>query len=141
MGFSAFLLMLAVALMFFGIPMRGSWPLLLAVSFFFLLVELNIGLMISAYAKTQMQGLLLAFTWVMIEFFFSGYGVPVENMPDVLQKIAPIFPIYHYMIIFRSILLKGVGLWAWWPHLLAGAIIGVVVMSMAVWFMGRQKWE
>jgi ABC-2 type transport system permease protein len=141
MGFSAFLLMLAVALLFFGIPMRGSWPLLLGVSFFFLLVELNIGLMISAYSKTQMQGLLLAFTWVMVEFFFSGYGVPVENMPDMLQKIAPIFPIYHYMIIFRSILLKGVGLLSWWPHLLAGAIIGVVVMTMAVWFMGRQKWE
>ncbi|MBN1992617.1 MAG: ABC transporter permease, partial [Anaerolineae bacterium] len=127
MGFVAYLLMLAVAMLFFGIPMRGSWTLLLGVSFFFLLVELNIGLMISAYAKNQMQALLLAFTWVMIEFFFSGYGVPVENMPDILQQLAHIFPIYHYMIIFRSILLKGVGLTAWWPHLLAGTIIGLVV--------------
>jgi ABC-2 type transport system permease protein len=141
MGFIAFLLMLAIAMLFFGIPMRGSWPLLLGVSFFFLLVELNIGLMISAYSKNQMQALLLAFSWVMIEFFFSGYGVPVENMPDILQQIAPVFPIYHYMIIFRSILLKGVGLTAWWPHLLAGAIIGLVVVMFTVWFMGRQKWE
>jgi ABC-2 type transport system permease protein len=141
MGYTSFLLMLAVAMLAFGIPMRGSWVLLLGVSFFFLLVELNIGLMISAYAKNQMQALLLAFSWVMIEFFFSGYGVPVENMPDILQKIAPIFPIYHYMIIFRSILLKGVGLAAWWPHLLAGFIIGVVVMMITAWFMGRQKWE
>ena len=141
MGFTAFLLMLAVAMTFFGIPMRGSWALLLGVSFFFLLVELNIGLMISAYAKNQMQALLLAFTWVMIEFFFSGYGVPVENMPDILQRLAHTFPIYHYMIIFRSILLKGVGLAAWWPHLLAGAVIGLVVVMFTIWFMGRQKWE
>jgi ABC-2 type transport system permease protein len=141
MGFTAFLLMLAVAMLAFGIPMRGSWLLLLTISFFFLLVELNIGLMVSAYSKNQMQALLLTFTWVMIEFFFSGYGVPVENMPNILQKIAPIFPIYHYMIIFRAILLKGVGLTAFWPHLLAGAVIGGVVLLITVWFMGQQKWE
>jgi len=141
MGFTAFLLMLAVAMLAFGIPMRGSWFLLLTISFFFLLVELNIGLMVSAYSKNQMQALLLTFTWVMVEFFFSGYGVPVENMPNVLQKIAPIFPIYHYMIIFRAILLKGVGLTAFWPHLLAGAVIGGVVLMITVWFMGQQKWE
>jgi ABC-2 type transport system permease protein len=141
LGFTAFLLMLAVAMLGFGIPMRGSWTLLLAISFFFLLVELNIGLMVSAYSKNQMQALLLTFTWVMVEFFFSGYGVPVENMPDILQKIAPIFPIHHYMIIFRSILLKGVGLEAFWPQLLAGFVIGVVVLMMTIWFMGRQKWE
>jgi ABC-2 type transport system permease protein len=84
---------------------------------------------------------MLAFMWVMVEFFFSGYGVPVENMPKILQQIAPIFPIYHYMIIFRGILLKGVGLAAWWPHLLAGLAIGAVVMTLAVWLLGRQKWE
>ena len=141
MGFTSFLLMLAVAMLAFGIPMRGSWILLMGISFFFLLVELNIGLMISAYAKNQMQALLLAFTWVMVEFFFSGYGVPVENMPDILQKFAPIFPIYHYMIIFRGILLKGVGLTAFWPHLVAALAIGAMVMVLTIWFLGRQHWE
>ena len=141
LGYLLFLSMLAVAILGFGIPMRGSWGLLLSVSFIFILIELGFGLMISAYAANQIQALMLAFMWVMIEFFFSGYGVPVENMPEVLQKIAPIFPIYHYMIIFRGILLKGVGLEAWWPHLLAGLAIGAVVMSMAVWFLGRQKGE
>ncbi len=141
LGYVSFLTMLAVAMLAFGIPMRGSWGLLLSVSFIFILIELGFGLMISAYSKNQVQALMLAFMWIMIEFFFSGYGVPVENMPDILQKIANMFPIYHYMIIFRSILLKGVGLQAWWPHLLAGLLIGSVVMSLAVWFLGRQKWE
>jgi ABC-2 type transport system permease protein len=141
LGYVSFLSMLAVAILAFGIPMRGSWPLLLGVALFFIFVELGIGLMISAYAKNQIQALMLAFMWIMIEFFFSGYGVPVENMPEILQRIAVLFPIYHYMIIFRAILLKGVGLSAFWPHLLAGAAIGVGVMSLAVWFLGRQRWE
>ncbi len=141
LAFTAYLLMLAIAILVFGIPMRGSWGLLLTISFFFILIELGFGLMISAYAKNQIQGLMLAFMWIMIEFFFSGYGVPVENMPEILQKAAVFFPIYHYMIIFRGILLKGVGLEAFWPHLLAALAIGSAVMAMAIWFLGRQKWE
>jgi ABC-2 type transport system permease protein len=141
LGYLLFLSMLAVAILVFGIPMRGSWGLLLSISFIFILIELGFGLMISAYAANQIQALMLAFMWVMIEFFFSGYGVPVENMPEILRMVAPIFPIYHYMIIFRGILLKGVGLAAWWPHLLAGLAIGAVVLILAVWLLGRQKWE
>lgn len=141
LAYTVFLSMLAVAILAFGVPMRGSWPLLLSISLIFILVELGFGLMISAYAANQLQGLILAFMWVMIEFFFSGYGVPVENMPQVLQKIAPIFPIYHYMIIFRGILLKGVGLDIFWPHLLAALAIGAVVLTLAVWLLGRQRWE
>lgn len=141
LGYTSFLCMLAVAITVFGIPMRGSWPLLLSISLLFILIELGFGLMISAYAKNQTQGLMLAFVWIMIEFFFSGYGVPVENMPIVLQHIAVFFPIYHFMIIFRAILLKGVGLTAFWPHLLAGILIGAGVMVLAARFLGHQKWE
>lgn len=141
LAYISFLCMLAVAILAFDIPMRGSWWLLLPISLFFILVELGFGLMISAYAKNQIQGLMLAFMWIMVEFFFSGYGVPVENMPEILQKIAHAFPIYHYMIIFRGILLKGVGLDVFWPHLLAAFAIGCVVMSMAIWFLGQQRWE
>lgn len=141
LGYVVFLSMLAVAIVAFDVPMRGSWWLLLPISLFFILVELGFGLMISAYAKNQTQGLMLAFMWIMVEFFFSGYGVPVENMPAILQKIAHIFPIYHYMIIFRGILLKGVGLEAFWPHLLAATGIGLVVMALTVWFLSHQHWE
>ena len=141
LAYISFILMMLVAMYGFGIPMRGSWTLLLGSASIFLFVELSIGLMISAQARTQIQGMLLAFMWVMIEFFFSGYGVPVENMPPLLQKLANIFPIYHFMIIFRAILLKGVGLDVIWSQLLAGLAIGVVVIPTAVWFLGRQKWD
>ena len=141
LAYISFILMLLVAMYGFGVPMRGSWTLLLGSASIFLFVELSIGLMISAQARTQIQGMLLAFMWVMIEFFFSGYGVPVENMPPLLQKLANIFPIYHFMIIFRAILLKGVGLDVIWPQLLAGLAIGVVVIPTAIWFLGRKQWD
>jgi ABC-2 type transport system permease protein len=141
LSYLTFILMLLVAMNFFGVPMRGSWLLLLGSASIFLFIEISIGLMISAVSANQLQALLGAFMWVMVEFLFSGYGVPVENMPPVLQKLAHIFPIYHFMIIFRGILLKGVGLETIWPQILAGLAIGAVVIPTAVWFLGRQKWE
>jgi len=141
LSYITFMLMMQVAIHAFGVPMRGSWPLLLGSASIFLFVELSIGLMISAVSATQLQALLGAFMWVMVEFLFSGYGVPVENMPLILQRIAHIFPIYHYMIIFRAVLLKGVGLETIWPQILAGLAIGAVVIPTAVWFLGRHKWE
>jgi len=141
LSYVTFILMMQVAIHAFGVPMRGSWLLLLGTASIFLFVELSIGLMISAVSRAQLQALLGAFMWVMIEFLFSGYGVPVENMPPILQKVAHIFPIYHFMIIFRGILLKGVGLETIWPQILAGLVIGAVVIPTAAWFLGRQKWE
>jgi ABC-2 type transport system permease protein len=141
LSYVTFILMLLVAMHFFGVPMRGSWLLLLGSASIFLFIEISIGLMISAVSANQLQALLGAFMWVMVEFLFSGYGVPVENMPPILQSLAHIFPIYHFMIIFRGILLKGVGLETIWPQILAGLAIGAVVIPTAVWFLGRQKWE
>lgn len=141
LSYISFILMLLVAMYGFGVPMRGSWGLLLGSATIFLFVELSIGLMISAWSSNQIQGMLGAMMWVMTEFFFSGYGVPVENMPDALQKLAHIFPIYHWMIIFRAILLKGVGFDVILPQLLWGLGIGLVVIPLGMWILGRQKWD
>ena len=72
LSYVSFILMMLVALYGFGVPMRGSWALLLGSATIFLFVELSIGLMISAWSSNQMQGMLGAMMWVMTEFFFSG---------------------------------------------------------------------
>jgi ABC-2 type transport system permease protein len=75
-----FLLMLSLVVFVFRVPMRGSWSLLLIIAFFYLLLEMFWGLLISAISRTQVQALLLAFALMMVEVVFSGYAFPVENM-------------------------------------------------------------
>ena len=139
LGYMVFLLMLAISVFGFGVPMRGSWPLLLGLAAFYLLVELGWGIMASAISATQLQALLLCFVFVMIEVVFSGYAFPVENMPPALQWLANLFPIKHWLIVFRSILLKGAGPAAFWRELLALAGLGAGVMSLTVLMLRRQK--
>ena len=139
LGYVEFLLMLGAAVWLFHLPMRGSLPLLMAVAFFYMLVELGWGLMISALARTQMQALLSAFAVVMIMVIFCGYAFPVETMPPAMRLVANVFPLKHWLIVFRGILLKGVGLSVIWPELLAIALLGAVIYTGTVLLLARKR--
>jgi ABC-2 type transport system permease protein len=97
------------------------------------------GLMISAVAGTQMQALLIAFAVVMVMVIFCGYAFPVETMPPLMQIVANLFPLKHWLIIFRGILLKGVGIEVFWRELLAIAGLGAVIYSGTVLLMRRRR--
>jgi ABC-2 type transport system permease protein len=141
LGYALFLLMLAMVVIFFGVPLRGSLPLLMALSFLYMIVELGWGLMISAFAKNQMQALLITFAVIMVMIIFSGYAFPVDTMPPMMQLISNIFPLKHWLIIFRSILLKGAGIREFWPDLLAIFILGIIIYTGTIFLLRRNKLE
>jgi ABC-2 type transport system permease protein len=141
LGYTEFLLMLGLVVWGFDVPMRGSLPLLMVIAFLYMLVELGWGLMVSAVARTQMQALLISFAVVMVMVIFCGYAFPVETMPPLMQAIANIFPLKHWMIVFRGILLKGAGVQVFWRELLAIAGLGMAIYTGTVLFMRRKKLE
>ena len=138
LSYGAFLIMLSLVVFVFKIPMRGSWALLLIIAFFYLLIEMVWGLMISAVSKTQAQALLLAFTLMMAEVVFSGFAFPVENMPWLLQRVANFVPIKHWLLILRGILLKGAGVEVFSRELLSLALLGLVINIGTIFFLRRR---
>ena len=135
LSYGSFLIMLSLVVFVFKVPMRGSWSLLLIIAFFYLLIEMVWGLMISAVSKTQVQALLLAFTLMMVEVVFSGFAFPVENMPWLLQRVANFVPIKHWLLILRGILLKGAGVDIFWKELLSLAALGLVINITTIYFL------
>jgi ABC-2 type transport system permease protein len=139
LGYTLFLLMLGMVVWLFDVPMRGSLPLLMILAFIYMLVELGWGLMISAVAHTQMQALLACFVVVMVMIIFSGYAFPVETMPPFMQTIANIFPLKHWLIIFRAILLKGAGLGVFWREFLAILVLGAFIYAGTISLLRRTR--
>jgi len=126
-----FLLMLAVSVLAFGVPLRGS-PLLLGVlTLLFILVEISYGMLISSVAHTQQQAMLLVFVMAMVDMTFSGYMVRVRDLPVGLRAIAQVVPFNHYLTAIRGIMLKGAGLGDLWPHVAAMLAMGLVVSAAA----------
>ena len=132
-----FLLMLAVAVFVFEMPMRGSLPLLFVLTLLFIVAEIGYGMFISVFARTQQQAILFVFVLAMVDMTFSGYLVQVKHLPAVLQAIAQVVPFHHYLAIVRAVMLKGVGADALWPHAAAMMIMGLLVTAVAVHNLSR----
>ncbi|PWH14782.1 MAG: ABC transporter permease [Anaerolineae bacterium] len=115
----------------FDVPVRGDLGLILALSGLFLLSSLGIGLFGSTIANTQQEAMLTVWMTLLPSIFLSGFFFPLEAMPKVLQWISYIFPLRYYLVIIRSLLLKGVGITALWEQVLALTIFGVAIMVAA----------
>jgi ABC-2 type transport system permease protein len=137
-GMVNFLLMLAVAMWGFGVPLRGSLWLLFALTVLFVAAEIGYGLFISSIARTQQQAILLVFVLAMVDMAFSGYLVPIKNLPEGLRLVARIVPLRHYLTIMRSVMLRGGGWSALWPHAAAMVAVGVLVTVLAVRNLSRR---
>ena len=132
LGYALFLAMLAVTTLLFGVPLRGSLFLLLGLGLVYLVAEIGKGILVSMATRTQLQAVLLAVVVAMVDMIFSGYAVAVETMPEVVRFLANFFAIRHWLTITRGIMLKGVGLEVFWPHVLAIIAIGTVIIGVTV---------
>ena len=132
-----FLLMLAVAVFVFEMPMRGSLPLLFVLTLLFIVAEIGYGMFISVFARTQQQAILFVFVLAMVDMTFSGYLVQVKHLPAALQAIAQVVPFHHYLIIIRGVMLKGAGMDVLWPHAAAMLLTGLLVTAIAVRNLSR----
>jgi ABC-2 type transport system permease protein len=126
-----FLGMLALNTLHFDIPLRGSLPLLMTLTAFYIFVEMGWGLLISAVARTQGQGFLGAFFVTILEIILSGQVLPVEYMPRAVQMIALLAPNRHYNVIVREIMLKGTALPGLWPQVVALGVLGTALYAVA----------
>ena len=122
---------LVIGVVWFGVPIRGSLPLLLVASLVFLMTTLGLGLFVSTIAKTQQEAMLLTFMINLPGIFLSGFFFPLEAMPLALQLLSYLIPLRYMLIILRAIVVKGVGLESFSSQAVALTIFAIVIMAGA----------
>jgi ABC-type multidrug transport system permease subunit len=100
---------LVVGVLVFGIPVRGSVPLLYGVAAIYLTVALGIGLWISSLVETQQQAMFVTFFIVIIYLLMSGLFTPIDSMAPWVRSVTEVNPVRHFVTISRAILMKGAG--------------------------------
>jgi ABC-2 type transport system permease protein len=131
-GFIQIFLVTAIAVWGFGVPLRGSFPLLVGLSMLFILNTLGLGLLVSTVTRTQQQAMMMAaFTVMMPMIYLSGLIFPIENMPKAVQAITYAIPVRYYASIIRGVFLRGSGLAVLWPEALTLALMGTGLLAVA----------
>jgi ABC-2 type transport system permease protein len=109
-GYVQVFLILLAAKFLFDVPIVGSVPLLVVLTFFFIVANLAVGITFSTIARNQLQAVQMAFFFFLPSLLLSGYMFPFRGMPGWAQDIGECLPLTHYLRVVRGILLKGNGL-------------------------------
>lgn len=119
---------LMVAMMFFKVPMRGSYSVLFLSILIFTFTTVFIAILVSTMAKNQQQAMMAGF---LVNFPFiqlSGVMFPVQNMPLLVKWLAYLDPLMYFVELLRNIMLKGGDLRLVLGHLGALLLIAVPVI-------------
>ncbi|MCP4358233.1 MAG: ABC transporter permease [Chloroflexi bacterium] len=127
------------AILWFGVPFNGSFPLFFALSAIFLFAIMGVGLLIGVFMRTQAAALALSFLIIFFPgFFMTGIFFPTVAMPEIVRLESLGLPGTHYAIITRGIFLPGVGLDVLWPYAVMMLALGVVFTGIAAMFFKKK---
>lgn len=130
-GFADMLLILAVAVLWFRVPVAGSLALLFALALVFIVTSLGLGLFISTVSHTQQQAMMVTFFIMLPSIILSGFIFPIANMPSPIRELTAVIPLRYFLVIVRGIFLRGNGLAELWPQVAALGAFGAAIFALA----------
>lgn len=116
----------------FDVPVRGSLLDVYLAGVLLILANLTLGLLISTKAQSQFQAMQMTFFVFLPSILLSGFMFPFAGMPKVVQWLAELLPLTHFLRLIRGIMLRGAGLMELWPDVLALIAFIVVMMTLAI---------
>lgn len=130
-GIFSFTIVLVTGVGWFGVPVKGSITLLIALSFLFLITTLAVGMLISTVAKTQLQAMQMSFAFILPSVLLSGFMFPRETMPVFIQWIGGIIPLTYFLEILRGIFLKESTLASLWQETVILSVFAFLICLLA----------
>ncbi|TVQ04864.1 MAG: ABC transporter permease [Balneolaceae bacterium] len=124
---------LVLAKFVFNVPFKGSYLLFFAEASLFILTALALGVFISSAANNQQTAMMISLAGLLLPtVLLSGFIFPIASMPEILQWLSHIIPAKWFLIIVRSIMLKGGDVFMLWKEtlILLAFTVGFIGLSM-----------
>ncbi len=125
------IVILLVGTLWFHVPIRGSFYLLFALTGLYLVPNLAIGLLVSTVAKTQRQAQMLVMPIMLPSMMLSGFFYPLAALPAALQFVSSLLPMTYFLVIVRSVVIKGAGIELLMPQVIALTVFSIVLLGVA----------
>jgi ABC-2 type transport system permease protein len=122
----------ALGILWFEVPFRGSFLVLLLGTMAFLFNSVGLGLLISTVSSTQQQAMMAGNLFLTPAILLSGLIFPIANMPVFFQYLTYLNPLMYFVIVTQGIFLKGAGLVLLWPQITAMTVLGMGMIGLAV---------
>ncbi len=132
-------LILIASYFLFGVEIKGSYIQLLLTTLLFLFTSTALGIFISVVSDSQQVAFTLAtFISLLPSIILSGFVFPIDNMPLFVQIITNVTPTKFYLVMLRSIMLKGVGITAFYDQVIYLVIYATVILLLGTIINNRK---
>jgi ABC-2 type transport system permease protein len=134
-------MILLAGYLIFGVVVKGSYLLLLLTTLIFLTASTSLGIFISVLSDSQQVAFTAAtFVSLLPSLILSGFVFPIDSMPWIIQIITNITPAKFFIEILRAIILRGVGISAFWDQIIY-LLIFITVLIVLASLIGKRKAE
>lgn len=125
-------IILLLSWLVFGLPVKGSMILLLLETMLYIMLSLSLGILISIVSKTMQQAMFISLAGLMLPtVILSGFIFPIEYMPDIYNYLSALIPPRWFVIIIKTIMVKGAGFRFIWKEtlILVGMTLFFIILS------------
>jgi len=133
-GMGEFGIGLLIMVFLFGIGIQGSLAALLLFTAVFLLAMLGLGFMVSIFAENQVQSMFVIIFLFIVFILLSGLFTSLDSMPHWAQTLNLVNPIAHFIVILKSIILKGSTLFDLRYYFIGISLFALIVNTITVVF-------
>ena len=125
-------IVLLVGLILFDVSIKGNLVLLFFTTLIFIFSSLGIGMFISTITESQQVAFMVSMLLTLLpSMIFSGFVFPISSMPVAIQIISYLVPLRYFLVILRSIILKGVGILSFWEPLLFLILFSLLIIMIS----------
>jgi ribosome-dependent ATPase len=138
-GMVNFAILVALAVSVFGVPIKGSFLALSLGAFLYVIATTGLGLVISAFTRTQIAALFgTAIATMLPATQFSGMMQPVSTLEGGAAIVGTFFPTTYFMIVSIGAFTKSLSLSDLGPEFLALGAFFPVLTLLSVLLLRKQ---
>lgn len=127
----------AVGMLLFDVPFRGSVATFALGAILFLFVTLGTGVLISTLSQTQGQAIQLSMMFMLPQFLLSGLFFPLYSMAAGMRWIGYILPLTYFIKVARGVMVRDAPISALWIPLTVLAVMAIGVFALSTWRFRR----
>ena len=139
LGMFNFVCLVLLAVFMFGVPLKGSLLALTAGALLYLIAATGLGLLVSAFTRTQIGAIFAAGLVTMLPaILFSGMTHPISSLEGGAAIVGRLYPTTWFLLISRGTFSKALGFADLYPYFLALAAFLPVLTVLSVLLLKKQ---
>lgn len=126
------MIVLSLAIFLFGVKIHGSIFIAIVILLLGIFSFVGLGILVSAVSAEQETATQMLFMFQFPMMFLSGAFFPLQQMPEIMQKIAHILPLTYAIEALRKVIILGASFQEVQKEVLILFCFGIVTLSFAV---------